>query len=79
MSVVSVFKRSISSPPFSFWDTNRVGCNMDVLLLRIGDQLLTLEKWVALNLIDGWSNSSSFDDGIELFIQDRLRLIFNSK
>ena len=46
--------------------TYRVGCDVDALLFAVGDEFILAEKWVTLDLVNGWNNTSCFNDRFEL-------------
>lgn len=39
---------------------------MDVLLLAVGNQVILSQERVALDLVRGWNDTSSLDDGLKL-------------
>lgn len=46
--------------------TYRVGCDVDVLLLAVSNQVVLSEKRVAFDLVYCWDDTGGLDDGFKL-------------
>lgn len=54
----------------------RIGCNVNVLLLAVSNQVVLSQKRVALNLVGGRDNAGRLDDSFKLVKTQLNSLLF---
>lgn len=74
--------------PLQASKTYRVCCDMDAIILAVGNQVIISQHWMTLDLVNRWNDARGIDNSLKLvehisFVQDKILFwswtnIFNS-